>query len=105
MLWVRIACAGVLMASVLTVYDGLNDLSRVLPGTDRYVTSEVSTPTVSAVTDENYTPEKGGRAQRLDRFGNRIDRAFGDYRVDPRGELFEWHSPNTAVSRLADPST
>jgi hypothetical protein len=40
----------------------------------------------------------------VDRYGNPIEEAIGDYRVDPRGDIFERHSPTTAVPRLPDPS-
>ena len=50
-------------------------------------------------------PPPGGRAFILDLYGNRIEEAVGDYRVDPRGDIFERHSPSTAVPRLPDPST
>ena len=50
-------------------------------------------------------PPAGERAYILDRYGNRIEEAVGDYRVDPRGDIFERHSPSTAVPRLPDPST
>jgi len=105
MLWVRLACGGLLLGSVLTVYNGLNEDRRTSPATDRYVTYGAPTPTVSTSAGESYTVDEVESDVRVDRYGNRIDRAFGDYRVDPRGELFESHSPNTAVARLSDPST
>jgi hypothetical protein len=37
---------------------------------------------------------------RLDLYGNEIDEAVGDYRVDPAGDLYERHSPDTAVLTL-----
>jgi hypothetical protein len=40
----------------------------------------------------------------VDRYGNLIEKAIGDYRIDPRGDIFERHSPTTAVPRLPDPS-
>jgi hypothetical protein len=40
----------------------------------------------------------------LDRYGNRIEPAIGDYRIDSRGDVFERHSPSTAIPRLPDPS-
>ena len=40
----------------------------------------------------------------IDRYGNPIEEAVGDYRVDPRGAIFERHSPATEVLRLPDPS-
>jgi hypothetical protein len=49
-------------------------------------------------------PEAPSREFIVDRYGNRIEEAVGDYRVDPRGDIFERHSPATAVPRLPDPS-
>jgi hypothetical protein len=49
-------------------------------------------------------PEVRSREFIVDRYGNRIEEAVGDYRVDPRGDIFERHSPATAVPRLPDPS-
>jgi len=101
----RLACGAVLVASVLTVYDGLSSIGGVSPATDRYVTQGLPTPTVSVASDESSQSDGDDEDFSVDRFGNRIDRAMGDYRVDPRGDIFEWHSPSTAVSRLADPSS
>ena len=42
---------------------------------------------------------------RVDLFGNNIDAAVNDYRVDPRGELYERHAPDTEVLRLGAPGT
>ena len=39
----------------------------------------------------------------LDRYGNEIETAIGDYRVDPLGEMYERHSPDTALPQLAPP--
>jgi hypothetical protein len=44
------------------------------------------------------------RPPRVDLYGNPIDAAVGDYRLDPRGDMYERHSPDTAVTRLAAPS-
>jgi hypothetical protein len=40
---------------------------------------------------------------RTDLFGNEIQDAVGDYRVDRRGDVYESHSPDTAVTRLGPP--
>lgn len=101
----RLACGAVLVASVLTVYDGLNAIGGVSPDTDPYVSQGPPTPTVSVASDESSQAGEDDEDFTVDRFGNRIDKAIGDYRVDPRGDIFEWHSPTTAVSRLADPSS
>jgi len=42
---------------------------------------------------------------RVDRYGNEISDAVGDYRVDGHGELYENHAPDTAVLKLASPGT
>ena len=40
----------------------------------------------------------------IDLFGNEIERAVSDYRVDYTGDIYEAHSPDTAITRLAAPS-
>ena len=40
---------------------------------------------------------------RVDLNGNEIDEAVGDYRVDPRGEMYERHAPDTALIHLSAP--
>lgn len=42
---------------------------------------------------------------RVDLYGNQVFEAVGDYRVDPRGEIYEGHAPDTAVLRLGPPGT
>lgn len=37
---------------------------------------------------------------RVDVYGNEIEDAIGDYRIDPRGDVYESHSPDTEVPRL-----
>jgi len=52
-------------------------------------------------TDESFVDYQGAR--RMDRFGNEVETAVGDYRIDPRGDVYERHSPKTALPRLASP--
>lgn len=40
----------------------------------------------------------------LDLYGNEVDNAVGDYRIDIRGDLYERHSPGTEVTQLAAPT-
>jgi hypothetical protein len=40
---------------------------------------------------------------RFDLFGNEIEEAVADYRIDLRGGIYERHSPDTAVPRLGSP--
>ena len=37
---------------------------------------------------------------KIDLFGNAIDDAVTDYRLDERGDLYESHSPDTAILKL-----
>ena len=52
----------------------------------------------TAVTERAQNPEP-----RIDRYGNEIEEAVGDYRIDPGGDVYESHSPDTAVTRLSVP--
>jgi hypothetical protein len=40
---------------------------------------------------------------RFDLFGNEIEEAVADYRIDLRGGVYERHSPDTAVPRAGIP--
>ena len=65
------------------------------------------TPDTTAVSDpaDGELPWDGtGGADRVDMYGNPIETAIGDYRIDPTGEIYERHSPDTAVPRLGVPS-
>jgi hypothetical protein len=42
---------------------------------------------------------------RFDLYGNEIEEAVGDYRIDVRGDIYERHSPETEVTRLTAPSS
>jgi hypothetical protein len=41
---------------------------------------------------------------RMDLYGNEVEDAVGDYRIDVRGDIYERHSPETEVTQLAAPS-
>jgi hypothetical protein len=63
--------------------------------------------TTTAVSDPdagNGLPSEAGETGRVDRYGNPIETAIGDYRIDRSGEIYERHSPDTAVPRLGVPS-
>ena len=42
-------------------------------------------------------------APRTDLFGNEVEDALADYRIDRGGEVYERHSPETAVLQLGSP--
>ena len=70
---------------------GAHELSQFEPG---------APPTAPAPAD--VTRASGPR---VDLYGNQVFEAVGDYRVDPRGEIYERHAPDTAVLRLGPPGT
>ena len=41
----------------------------------------------------------------VDVLGNEVEAAIADYRVDRSGDVYERHSPETAVLRLGSPSS
>lgn len=64
-------------------------------------TTSVSRPVPAKSSPERPEPPISGFSRpRIDLYGNQIDEAVGDYRVDPRGELYERHAPDTAVLKL-----
>jgi hypothetical protein len=50
-------------------------------------------------------PEGEPADPKVDLFGNEIEDAIADYRLDLRGSVYERHSPETAVAALGSPST
>jgi hypothetical protein len=69
-----------------------------------YRVYESTTPTISDRSGDEIRREMERGGFIVDRYGNPIEEAVGDYRVDPRGDIFERHSPTTAVPRLPEPS-
>ena len=69
-----------------------------------------SPPTVTTIPDsyvlapeENDALDLDPDGSGIDVFGNEVDEAIGDYRIDVRGDLYERHSPETEVPRLRPP--
>ena len=65
---------------------------------------EADTTAVSDPADGAELLWEAGETGRVDRYGNPIETAIGDYRIDRSGEIYERHSPDTAVPRLGVPS-
>ena len=60
----------------------------------------------ATVSEEDLPPIGVEPAERLiDRYGNTVERAVTDYRIDHRGDVYERHSPNTALPKLARAET
>ena len=68
-------------------------------------TTSISIPLVEDAAEEATSKANPYTQPQFDVYGNQIDEAVGDYRVDPRGDLYEQHSPDTALLKLAPPST
>jgi hypothetical protein len=66
-------------------------------------TTSVSMQPVDVQRDLTAAHEQDVDQPKVDLFGNEIDDAVGDYRVDVKGEIYERHSPDTEVSRLRPP--
>lgn len=61
-----------------------------------------STAAVSATEEAGYTADEV-RGPRRDLYGNVIESAVGDYRIDMRGDVYEHHDPDTVITELAPP--
>jgi hypothetical protein len=59
----------------------------------------------SADNDSAPTVEIDTHTSHIDVYGNEIDDAVGDYRIDPHGDLYESHAPDTALLKLNSPSS
>lgn len=67
-------------------------------------TTSISIPLVEDAAAEEAAPTADSHLQpQFDVYGNQIDEAVGEYHVDPRGELYERHSPDTAILKLGPP--
>jgi hypothetical protein len=83
-------------------------LAFVLAATRAAMVPDVSPPRSSATTlpashleSEQSVPETA--EPRIDRFGNEVNDAVGDYRIDSGGNVYESHSPETEITPLAAP--
>lgn len=56
-------------------------------------------PTITGLLEAIPTPAD----PRVDVYGNDIEDAIGDYRIDPGGDSYESHSPDTEVTHLSAP--
>ncbi len=62
-----------------------------------------TTSVLDEVVNSGTVHEDDWAEPRVDLNGNEIDDAVGDYRVDPRGEMYERHAPDTALTHLGAP--
>ena len=70
--------------------------------------AEITAQPLSAPHEVAATPSmesSGPLEPRVDLLGNEVEDAVADYRVDLGGDVYERHSPETAVPRLGSPSS
>jgi hypothetical protein len=101
------------MITVVRVVIGVIWVLSLLLG--RGVWHSASFPASSAVAISDTTSVSDGEGgesssvgndrqqPQFDLFGNEVEPAMADYRVDRRGAMYERHAPETAVPRLGSP--
>lgn len=94
--------AWLLLAAVLLVSHGL--------GTATASASNQTSPagfiwSLPSLAEDAAAILDGGESApaRVDVYGNVIEPAIGDYRVDREGEIYERHAPDTEVTKLGSP--
>jgi hypothetical protein len=77
----------------------------------RVVTSSLSAPRAAATSPVAMTDGPNERhaqpdaAGAVDLYGNEVSDAIATYSLDPAGSLYELHSPQTELPRLASPKS
>lgn len=79
-------------------------LSSSIAASSAEITAQ-SPPPPGAVTGAPRVESGNSPQPRVDLLGNEIEDAVADYRVDLGGDVYERHSPETAVPRLGSPSS
>ena len=65
-----------------------------------------ATPAVTDVTSAHSTPAADDEVEdAVDFYGNEVTDAVATYKLDAAGSLYELHSPQTEVPRLASPQS
>lgn len=94
---IRVILAAIWVAILLISWSTWSTPAEATPFSPRAIpTTAVSDPDAHALSPSGMKP-------RLDLYGNQIDTAVGDYRIDIRGDIYEHHDPDTAVTNLAPP--
>jgi hypothetical protein len=105
---VTLALLGMTWASVClvvppVVVDWLGPLVAPAPVGRASRLAPRATPRVVPAPDRTRPAPDPETPRRLDLYGNEIAKPVARYRVDRRGALYEVHSPETEVPRLAPP--
>jgi hypothetical protein len=95
---------GLLWLTILIVFAGVWSAGARPRALGSAPTGTRTTLMPADVTDSDALAVDAASPPRVDLYGNEIDNAVGEYRIDIRGDLYERHSPGTEVTRLAAPS-
>jgi hypothetical protein len=104
----RVAIGALWLAAFLAGR-GLTGSAEPLPiaATSAEITLPAAVPSGEVTGGSQVEPRDSEEppAPRFDLFGNEIEEAIADYRVDQRGGIYERHAPDTAVPQLGSPKT
>jgi hypothetical protein len=95
---------GVLWLTIVIVVASAWSAGASRPRVHAAPASTGTTPVLDDTTNSDAFAAPAAAEPRFDLYGNEIDNAIGDYRVDFRGDIYERHSPDTEVTELAAPS-
>jgi len=92
-----------LVALMLLVGGGSLMTHRGVTSTRSIRTGDITLAASDAVTGPRQTATTDGEA--VDLYGNEVSDAIATYSLDPTGSLYELHSPQTELPRLAEPKS
>ena len=95
-IWVAALLAGRIMGQA-TAASGI-------PATSAEVTAQPADRAASVLIEPSVEADDP-LDPRVDLFGNEVEDALADYRIDHGGDVYEQHSPETALQKLGSPST
>ena len=94
---------GVWVLAVIAGHEMWTPRVSAVPRTATIETTSISIPLVEGAAEDASAIADPYTQPQFDVYGNQIDDAVGDYRIDPRGDLYEQHSPDTALLTLGPP--
>ena len=92
-----------LVAVVLLVGGGSLMTHRGVTSTRSVGAGDITLAASDAATGPRQTATSDGEA--VDLYGNEVSDAIATYSLDPAGSLYELHSPQTELPRLAEPKS
>ena len=94
---------GAIWITILFVTHGIWTATALPLDTAGAISDPHTTSIRDGADDDRYT--SSGAPGLYDMYGNEIEEALGDYRIDFRGDVYERHAPQTALPEPTKPST